>query len=148
MSEKYSDIMCDLRFVNRWIHEKHHKWAEEYGLTLDQYHILIHLKRAKQKQEYYTIKKLAQKFNNAQNTMSEKISRMEKKELITRTRDENDRRAMKINISEKGIDLLSKIHNKVKDENLYSVLEKIDEDVINDFEEGLKKIVNKIKEDN
>ena len=43
MSEKYSDIMCDLRFVNRWIHEKHHKWAEEYGLTLDQYHILINL---------------------------------------------------------------------------------------------------------
>lgn len=148
MSEKYSDIMCDLRFIDRWIHEKHHKWAEEYGLTLDQYHILIHLKRAEKKQDYYTIKKLAQKFNNAQNTMSEKISRMEKKELVIRTRDENDRRVIKINISENGSRLLKKIHNKVKDENLYSVLEKIDKDIINNFEEGLKKIVNKIKEKN
>jgi len=66
---KFIEIIENWRTVNKCIHENHHKWAEEYGLTLEQYHVLLKINKlttnSLDKTFEPTIGQLAQIFNNA-----------------------------------------------------------------------------------
>lgn len=141
------EILENLGELSNCIHRNHHKRAEEVGLTIEQYHLLLKLGRIIKNKKLLspTIGELAHMFNNAQNTMSEKISRLEKKKLIERVRDEEDRRIIRIVLSENGKETLDNIHNKAKDEALHTALLSMDKNVVKNFSAGLKEITIKLK---
>ena len=89
LHKKSESISNYIRECSNIIHTKGHQIAQEYGLTYDQYHLLIYIEL---KERAPTINDIAEKFNKAQNTISEKVSRLEEKGLINRIGDEQDRR--------------------------------------------------------
>ena len=64
INEKAEMIASQIRKVNNLIHLKHHEIAQQNDLTIDQFHLLIFLKRDK---KLPTIGELAKKANRAQN---------------------------------------------------------------------------------
>ncbi len=64
------------------------------------------------KEENITAGNLAEILDIRPSTLSEKLARLEKEELITRTKNENDSRITNINITEKGSILLEEKKNK------------------------------------
>jgi len=95
------------------IHEKYHRLAQDAGLTLEQYHLLLELESLtsgkSEESDAPTIGHMARSVNLSQNTVSEKITRSEKKELVLRKKDEKDRRISRISLTEQGKTLLSEI---------------------------------------
>lgn len=140
-------ILDDLKELDRCIHENHHMRAVEAGITVEQYHLLLHLARINtcKGRKMPTIGQLAEKFNNAQNTMSEKISRLQKKEFIKRVRDDKDRRITRISLSDKGSNLLENIHSKAEEKALLNALSSMNEETINRFSTELKEIISNLK---
>jgi len=88
------------------IHAKGHNIAKECGLTYDQYHRLIYLKNSK---EPPTINEISNILNRAQNTISEKVTRLEEKGLVKRIDDEKDRRIKRVFVTEEGLKLVETI---------------------------------------
>lgn len=95
------------------IHEKYHQLAQAAGLTLEQYHLLLELESLtegkSQDSDAPTIGHMAQSVNLSQNTISEKITRLEKKGLVQRYKYEKDRRISRITLTAQGKNLLSEI---------------------------------------
>lgn len=119
------------------IHEKYHRLAQAAGLTLEQYHLLLELEGLtegkSEDSDAPTIDHMAQSVNLSQNTISEKITRLEKKGLVLRYKDEKDRRISRITLSESGKSLLFEIEKNASNrflENALSSLPKEDLDTL------------------
>lgn len=136
------DIVENIRDISRLIHLRHHELAEKSNLTLDQFHIMIYLDK---KDTNKRVKDIAKKFKIAQNTMSEKISRMEEKNLISRKQDEKDKRAINIELTEEGKKMLTSIRYKARNEFIKESIEDVSEDEIRCFLNTLKHIKNKLE---
>lgn len=95
------------------IHERFHDLAQSKGLTLEQYHLLLELESltegTAEKSDAPTIGHMARSVNLSQNTMSEKITRLEKKNLVQRKKDEQDRRISRVSLTSEGKALLQEI---------------------------------------
>lgn len=139
----YEEISRYLWECNKIIHKKGHKIATEYGLTYDQYHLLIYLKKLKTPP---TINDISDKLNLAQNTVSEKISRMEEKGLVSRIDDDNDRRITRVLITGKGLDLIEIIKKEKSNRITYSALSKLDEEEVNNLLLYLEKLYISLQE--
>lgn len=92
--------------IDHLIHGKHHDLAQRYGLSLEQYHLLIELDElmldVNDEGQAPKVNDLADRMNNSQNTISEKISRLEKKGYVLRVQDNADRRITRIVLSDAG----------------------------------------------
>ncbi|WP_077366957.1 MarR family winged helix-turn-helix transcriptional regulator [Anaerosalibacter sp. Marseille-P3206] len=107
--EKAEKIYEYIRECEKIIHRKGHEIAQEHNLTIDQYHILVVLNHS---QLTPTIGEIADKFCKAQNTMSERISRLEEKKLVERINDLEDRRITRVNITKEGKELVETIRKE------------------------------------
>jgi len=138
----YEEISRYLWECNKIIHKKGHNIAKEYGLTYDQYHLLIYLKKLKTAP---TINDISNKLNLAQNTVSEKIKRIEEKGLVKRVDDDSDRRITRVFITEKGLDLIKTIKKEGRNRTTYSALAKMDENEVKNFLFCLEKLYLSLK---
>ena len=131
---KASEIISNyIRECSNIIHRKGHQIAQEYDLTYDQYHLLIYLSFSEHPP---TINEISKKFNRAQNTISEKISRLEEKGLVNRRDDIEDRRVTRVEITEKGVNLINLIRQERSNRVTYVALEKMRTDewkITNEF---------------
>lgn len=141
---KYRQIIDDLREINRAIHMKHHELAKKYSLTHDQFHLLIHLDN---KKNIPTIGQIASWSGKAQNTISEMVTRLEEKNLLKRVKDKKDRRISRVMMTEESIKLIEKISYEARYEFVFEALRRLDEDMVNNLSEGLKELLEKLKEE-
>lgn len=106
--------------INRILRLKHHEVAKKYGLTLEQFHLLIELDELKLEMVSDeiippTIGEIAIDIGNAPHTLSEKIKRLEKKGLVKKVRDETDQRKNRVTFTEKGKNLINNIKKEVSE---------------------------------
>lgn len=140
--QKLSDAISDcIRGCNNIVHRKGHQIAKEYDLTYDQYHLLIYLKGI---EEPPTINEISEKFNRAQNTISEKISRLEEKKLIDRIDDVNDRRITRVVITEKGVGLIKTIKKERSYRAVYLALSKMEKKEVENLLNNLEKLYSNL----
>ena len=144
LQKKSESISNYIRECSNIIHAKGHQIAQEYDLTYDQYHLLIYLSFM---QTPPTISDISKKFNRAQNTISEKVSRLEEKNLAIRTDDEQDRRITRVIITEKGIELIHTIKQERSNRATYRALEKMDESEVDNLLLSLTKLYDNLKEE-
>lgn len=128
---------------NNIIHKKGHIIAKEYGLTYDQFHMLLYLKHSDKPP---TINDISSKLNRAQNTISEKVTRLEEKGLAKRIGDENDRRITRVLVTEAGIELVKTIKKERRNRATYTALSKMDEAEVKNLLLSLEKLYNNLKE--
>lgn len=143
--EKSEKVSRYIRECNNIIHIKGHDIAKEYGLTYDQYHLLLFLQR--NLEEPPSIRDLSKKFKRAQNTTSEKISRLEEKKLVEKVIDEKDRRIMRVNIMDEGIRIIDEIRKERTHRITYKALEQMEEDDIDQLLLSLEFLYDNFKEE-
>ena len=138
--QKTSEVISNyIRECSNIIHTKGHQIAQEYDLTYDQYHLLIYLSFSKKPP---TINEISKKFSRAQNTISEKISRLEEKELVSRIGDPMDRRVTRVIITEKGHNLIHTIRQERSNRVTYIALEKMEKGEVESLLTNLSKLYN------
>lgn len=141
LREKADKITENILQINRLVHMRHHELAQKYKLTLDQFHLLVHLNY---KEESPTISQIAARSGKAQNTISEKVSRLEEKNLVQRIRDENDRRVSRVVMTDKGMEIINKISHEAKNEFIFEAISKMDKDTVENLLNGLDSLVDKL----
>ncbi|OEC85817.1 MULTISPECIES: MarR family winged helix-turn-helix transcriptional regulator [Methanobacterium] len=145
-----AEIWEYLERVEKVIHSKHHKAAKKYGLTLEQFHLLIELDELEldiisEKALPPTIGEIAADIGNAPHTLSGRIKRLEKKGLIKKIRDEKDLRINRVVFTEKGRDLINNIKKETGDEFIHKAA-KMDEKMLKDLLKGLKELNESLSE--
>lgn len=106
--ENVTNIEKHLRKVDYIIRRKGREILLDFGITVPQFtalQILIN-------QGNMTIGELSQKMALACSTITDLIDRMEKAELVMRSRDEKDKRVVRIQVLPKGFNILEEVLKK------------------------------------
>jgi len=96
-----NQICFPIYSVSRLITKAYKPFLEEMGLTYPQYLVLLVL----WENDKLSVNKIGEKLLLNTNTLSPLIKRMEKMDLLLRTRSEKDERSVFIQLTEKGKDL-------------------------------------------
>jgi len=147
MVDKYEmsyEITSMFRDINCMIHQRHHDLAEEFKLSVDQFHLLVYII---DHEKDLSIGRLANVFNLAPNTMSEKLSRIEEKGLICRKKDEKDKRIHRIMLTDKGRRMIEKIRYKARKEYVVNALSKIEDADLLSLHTSLKETLKHMQEE-
>lgn len=144
LSKKSELISRYIRECSHMIHVKGHELAQDYGLTYDQYHILIFIQ--KNIEEPPSIRDISIRFKIAQNTTSEKVSRLEEKNLVEKVTDDKDRRVIRIKILDEGIDIINKIKRERAHKITFKALKEMDTEEVDQFLKSLEFLHEKFKE--
>ncbi|MDY0779991.1 MarR family transcriptional regulator [Tenacibaculum sp. IB213877] len=96
----------NIRYTANWINSKESEFFKPYGISPQQYNILRILRGSGDKIKVQTVKnRMIERAPNATRLMDKLLE----KNLIERTRCEEDRRVVYVNITEEGLLLLSEI---------------------------------------
>lgn len=138
MRKKYKDeLMNHNGFI---IHQIQHKIKikydanlEKHGVTLQQSKIIAYLLLNKDLDTFQ--KDIEKAFNLKSSTITSILNTLENKELIKRVSIEEDRRAKKIVLTEKGENL---------QKNIFKSIENIEEELVKDMTESEKEMLHKL----
>lgn len=109
----YSEnILKNIRKIIRALNLESKKIQKEFGLSMSQLLVLHHLKQAPEEQ--LTQKELCETLNLSRSTVTGIIDRMEKKELVKRLPNINDRRTNYVGLTAKSHDLLKKAPDPIQ----------------------------------
>lgn len=103
-----AELEKDLRYIAAIIKQKGRELLADYTITPPQFVALQWLFE----EGNMTIGDLSQKMYLAFSTTTDLIDRMEKKELVTRMKDPNDRRVVRIQLLEKGEKIIDEVIKK------------------------------------
>jgi MarR family 2-MHQ and catechol resistance regulon transcriptional repressor len=107
--------VVNLRVTSNYLHNVQNSFVQDYDLSLPQFNILRILRGANQSLNVNTVKdRMLEKSPNTTRLMDKLIE----KGLIERTRCENDRRVVYVQIAQKGLDLLSEIDDHMEGSSL------------------------------
>lgn len=141
--QKNAERVADyIRRCNRIIHRKSHELAKSYNLTVDQYHMLFYIGYI---EESPSVGELAKKYGKAQNTISEKISRLEEKGLVYKKPDLLDRRVCRVYITDEGKSLVKTIRKEKSNKAVFSALNSMEEREIEYLMISLEKLLNSLE---
>ena len=93
-----NQICFPIYSVSRLITRAYKPYLEKLGITYPQYLVLLVL----WEENSLSVNKIGQKLLLNTNTLSPLIKRMEKNELLTRTRSRDDERTVLVSLTEKG----------------------------------------------
>jgi DNA-binding MarR family transcriptional regulator len=105
------------------------------NITYDQHYTLRYIHRA----GMCTSTELAEVFDVKKSAITAIINRLTEKELIKRTRDENDRRVIYLTLTEKGADLFKKSEDNAQ-KLVESIITKFEDHEIKAFIETYEKL--------
>lgn len=108
---EYNKMIVNLIFTHNWVLAKEMEILRPYNLTVSQYNVLRILRG--QKGKAATINLIIDRMLDRMSNASRIVDRLENKGLVLRRRCENDRRAVDVLITEKGLDLLSVLDKKM-----------------------------------
>lgn len=143
-----AEIWNYLEHVDRMVRLKHHEAAKKYGLTLEQFHLLIELDELEldvisDEALPPTIGEIAADIGNAPHTLSGRIKRLEKKGLVKKIRDKKDLRINRVVFTKKGQSLIDTIKKEVSNIFIQKAAE-MDEKSLNNLLKGLKELNEKL----
>ncbi|WP_226036495.1 MarR family winged helix-turn-helix transcriptional regulator [Aquibacillus saliphilus] len=140
-----AEVEKELRYISGLIKKKGREILNNYPITPPQFIALQWLLEDGD----LTIGELSNKINLAFSTTTDLIDRMEKRELVERIRDLNDRRVVRIHLLEKGTSIINEVIEKRQDylgEVLENVpVEKVDSlnSILSLLHDNMKKVENK-----
>lgn len=143
-NDKCEKVIGYLDEIQNIIHNKHHELAQKYNLTLEQFHLLLHLSM---KSTPPTVNEIANSFNNAQNTMSEKLSRLQEKNLIEKVKDPKDKRISRISLSIQGKKLIDTICYEAENCFVKDAIAKMEEQKLQTLILCLEDLIKNLKEE-
>lgn len=134
--------------IDTLIHNKYHKLAKKYDLSLEQFHLLIELDELmldiNDEHKAPTIGEIAKNINNSQNTVSERITRLENKGLVNRIKDSKDRRISRVALTDKGKNLLESVENEASGKYLFNAVSEMEDIYVDNLLGGLEKLVEQM----
>jgi DNA-binding MarR family transcriptional regulator len=143
--QKMRSILESKSKIDALIHQQHHRQAQRHGLSLEQFHLLIEMDELMldipADDAGLAIGRIASHTGNAQNTISERITRLEEKNLVQRIRDANDRRISRVTITEKGREMIDTISKEASSSLCQNALEVLVDDEVDQLQDLLKKIL-------
>jgi len=111
-SSEVSKAVINVLYTSAWLGQQHNKLFKPYGLTTPQFNILRILRG--QYPEPVTVNTLIDRMIDKSSNASRIVDRLEAKDLVIRKQCKNDRRAVDVLVTKKGLDLLSQLDDKVK----------------------------------
>lgn len=96
-------------------------------------------------EESPSVGELAKKYGKAQNTISEKISRLEEKGLVYKKPDLLDRRVCRVYITDEGKSLVKTIRKEKSNKAVFSALNSMEEREIEYLMISLEKLLNSLE---
>ena len=111
-SEFHKSII-NLHFTSSWLGEKQHAFFKTFGITSAQFNVLRILRGQHPKPS--TINLIIERMIDRMSNASRIVDKLERKGLVIRKQCPNDRRAVDVIISEKGLTLLSQIDEQMTD---------------------------------
>lgn len=134
--------------INELIHEKYHELAKKYDLSLEQFHLLIELEElmldVDNEFKAPTVGQIAKNINNSQNTVSERITRLENKGLVNRIKDIDDKRISRVILTDKGRKLIESIENEASSKYLFNSISSMEDIYIDSLLKNLEKLVEQM----
>ncbi|MBE6068388.1 MAG: MarR family transcriptional regulator [Clostridium lundense] len=113
-------------------------------MVIEQFHLLIELDDlmlyVNDEIKAPTIGEIAKNVDNSQNTMYEKITRLENKGLVERIKDKNDKRISRVYLTENGRSLIDSIDKQASSKFLFNSILNMDDRDIDDFLKCLEKL--------
>ena len=108
---EYSKALINLIYTNAWLHQKHLEVFKKYGITTPQFNILRILRG--QYPNPSTVNLLIDRMLDKSSNASRIVDRLEQKKLVIKKQCCNDRRAIDVFITEKGIKLLTALDQEM-----------------------------------
>lgn len=103
--EAVKEIERNLRKIDHIIRKEGRLILKDYNITVPQFEALQYLIH----HENMTIGELSQKMHLAFSTITDLIDRMEKADLVSRMKDPNDKRIVRLKVLPKGTDVIEKV---------------------------------------
>lgn len=144
-NENIKEIWNYWEHINKLILLKRRETAQKYGLTFEQFHLLIELDhhaefRVSTCDLPPTVGEIAADVGNAPHTLSERIKRLEKKDLVKKIKDEKDLRINRVMLTEKGQNLIDRIKNEAISIFIYNALGEMDETSLDNLSSSLMQL--------
>ncbi len=135
---EYERVSVNLSFTSNWLSDQFQSFLKPYGISQQQYNILRILRG--QQPNPASVNLLKDRMIDKNSDVSRMIDRLLAKELVERHTCPDDRRAVNIFISEKGLSVLAEIdiNSKKQDE----IIKGISEDEAKQLNDLLDKIRN------
>jgi DNA-binding MarR family transcriptional regulator len=103
-TSEYNKGLIGLIFVGNWIVSRHQQFFKKFDITMQQYNILRILRG--QHPKAANINTLKERMLDKMSDVSRLVERLRKAGLVERRSSEIDRRAVDVQITEKGLSLL------------------------------------------
>lgn len=136
--------------ADRMVHENYHRLAQELGLTLEQFHLLLELDElmldVQNTADAPTVGMLAKSIRVSQNTVSERVSRLEKKNLVCRKPDPKDRRISHVVLTQEGRSLLQRISAQAETSFVRHAMEQMETEELQTFLVCAQKLVSSMNQ--
>ncbi|OPJ63087.1 MarR family winged helix-turn-helix transcriptional regulator [Clostridium oryzae] len=144
--EKIQKIITYKDDIDKRIHDNYHKLVQKYNLTLEQFHLLVELDELMldicNENDAPTVGSIAKNINNSQNTVSEKISRLENRRLVKRVKDSKDRRISRVMLTEEGRKVIKAMDQEASGKFMLDAVSNMEESDVDALLDSLSKLIN------
>ncbi len=103
----YIKTDVNLLFTSGWLQAEQGRFFKQYGLSIQQYNVLRILRG--QHPKPVMLSQITSRMIDKMSNATRLVEKLKQKELVTRELNEKSRRQVDINITEKGLKLLSQI---------------------------------------
>ncbi|WP_020153769.1 MarR family winged helix-turn-helix transcriptional regulator [Caldibacillus debilis] len=134
-------IEKDLRYISGIIKQKGREILNNYGITPPQFVAMQWLFE----EGDMTIGELSNKMYLAFSTTTDLIDRLEKNRLVKRTKDEKDRRVVRVHLLEEGVRIIDEVIKK-RQQYLAGLLVKFEPEEREELQQYLQKLHRYMKE--
>jgi len=113
--DSYNKAIVNLLFTQSYIVTKQSFLFKPFGLSPEQYNVLRILKG--QKGSPITVSSIQERMLNKMSNASRLVEKLKQKDMVIREECPRDRRQVDILITEKGMDVLDRLHNQMYELN-------------------------------
>jgi DNA-binding MarR family transcriptional regulator len=113
--DSYNKAIVNLLYTQSFIVTKQSSLFKPFGLSPEQYNVLRILKG--QKGSPITVSSIQERMLNKMSNASRLVEKLKQKGMVVREECPTDRRQVDILITEKGMDVLSQLHNQMYELN-------------------------------
>ena len=111
-TSEFSKAIINIAYTSSWLQQQHLALFKEHALTAPQFNILRILRG--QHPNPSTVNLLIDRMLDKSSNASRIVDRLEQKGLVSRKQCKDDRRAVDVYISDKGLQILSELDVKLK----------------------------------
>ncbi len=109
---EFQKAIINIFYTANWLGERHHSFFKKFGITAAQFNVLRILRG--QHPQPSTINLIIDRMLDRMSNASRIVDKLEDKGLVLRKQCPNDRRAVDVIISEKGLDLLGVLDREME----------------------------------